>query len=519
MYQSNMPTPQNAPPEPKDLVDPKVILGWCLLFLGFIKKRKWIPVATTGVALLLSIAALQVIPKTWESEMTMQAKKSEYLSPDQAGRLIDDAEVVLHRRVTLLNMVQRTNLVKEWKKRREPIFALKDKIYASMFGPTSDKDLESMLGYMLHDALTVATEGDTITITVAWRDPEIAFQLVSAAQQAFLEERHVQEIAMLSESMGILENHAAKLEREIKSEIEKAQEVVNAKNQALKARSEKSAAETAEKLKNAPPAAAAPGPRPIPLTPEPQVNERDVERLTQLQTLIASKREELNTVTAASRSQLGDLQAKLAQARAIYKEAHPVIADLKQRIQVASADPPMAARIRSELNALEDEQASLQYKASSNPFLASKVAATGGRGGVTRLGASVLEGLKKVEEYELADPDIEYARSQIGFAMRKYQDTQLSIDAARIKLDTAQAAFQHRYRVVTPAEAPNKPTKPQPGKVIAGALISGLALGLFVALALEIRRGLIYEPWQVETSLGLPVVANIELGSKSHGFQ
>ena len=124
-----------------------------------------------------------------------------------------------------------------------------------------------------------------------------------------------------------------------------------------------------------------------------------------------------------------------------------------------------------------------------------------------------------VEEYQLADPDIEYARSQIGFAMRKYQDTQLQIDSARIKLDTAQAAFQHRYRVVTPAEAPNKPTKPQPVKVILGALVSGLMLGLFIALALEIRRDLIYEPWQVETSLGLPVVAHIDLGSKSHGFQ
>lgn len=514
MYQSNIPPQQNAPPEPKDLVDPKVVLGWCLLFLGFIKKRKWIPVVSTGAALVLAIVALQVLPRTYESEMTMQAKKSEYLSPDQAGRLIDDAEVVLHRRVTLINMVQRTNLVSEWRKRREPIFRLKDRIYAEVFGPTSDKDLQSMLGSMLHDALTVTTEGDTVTVTVAWRDPEIAFELVSAAQQAFLEERHVQEVALLSESMGILENHAAKLEREIKDEIEKAQAVVQEKNDALKAKTEKSAAETAEKLKVAGPAA---GPRPMPLVPEPQVNERDVERLAALETLIANKRQELNGVTAASRATLGDLQAKLAQARAIYKDAHPVIADLRQRIQVASADPPMAARLRSELNALEDEQASLQYKTNSNPFLAAKTG--GGRAGVTRLGASVLEGLKKVEEYQLADPDIEYARSQIGFAMRKYQDTQLMIDQARIKLDTAQAAFQHRYRVVTPAEVPNKPTKPQPGKVIAGALISGLVLGLFIALALEMRRGLIYEPWQVETSLGLPVVANIELGSKTHGFQ
>ncbi|HEU5075874.1 MAG TPA: hypothetical protein VFU02_16890, partial [Polyangiaceae bacterium] len=114
MYQSNIPPPQNAPPEPKDLVDPKVVLGWCLLFLGFIKKRKWIPVISTAAALVLAVVALQVLPRTYESEMTMQAKKSEYLSPDQAGRLIDDAEVVLHRRVTLINMVQRTNLVSEW---------------------------------------------------------------------------------------------------------------------------------------------------------------------------------------------------------------------------------------------------------------------------------------------------------------------------------------------------------------------------------------------------------------------
>lgn len=513
MYQSNMP-PQNAPPDPKDLVDPKVLLGWCILFLGFIKKRKWVPVISTVVALVLAVAALQVLPRTYESEVTMQAKRSEYLSPD-SGRLIDDANVVLHRRVVLLDMVKRTNLVEEWKKRREPLFRLKDKIYASLLGPTADKDLEQMLASMLHDALTVSTEGDTITILVSWRDPELAFELVSAAQQAFLEERHVQEVAMLSEAMKVLENHAAKLEREIKDQIEKAQAVVQQKNKELKEKNEKTAAEVAEKMKAAGPAVVAP--RPASLVAQPEVSQQDLDRLKMLEGLIAKKREEIDGVTGASRAALSDLQGKLAQARAIYKEAHPVIQDLKQRIQIASADPPGVARARSELNALENEHAALQSKTSANAFLGPKTGGTISRAG-PRLGANVLEGLRQVEAYQLDDPDIDYARSQIGFSMRKYQDTQLSIDSARIDLDTAQAAFQHRYRVVTPAEEPNKPTKPQPAKVIMGALIGGLFLGLFIVLASELRRGLIHEPWQVETSLGLPVVANIDLGSKSHGF-
>src|SRR5690606_35203854 len=280
-----------------------------ILFLGFIKKRKWVPVISTVVALVLAVAALQVLPRTYESEVTMQAKRSEYLSPD-SGRLIDDANVVLHRRVVLLDMVKRTNLVEEWKKRREPLFRLKDKIYASLLGPTADKDLEQMLASMLHDALTVSTEGDTITILVSWRDPELAFELVSAAQQAFLEERHVQEVAMLSEAMKVLENHAAKLEREIKDQIEKAQAVVQQKNKELKEKNEKTAAEVAEKMKAAGPAVVAP--RPASLVAQPEVSQQDLDRLKMLEGLIAKKREEIDGVTGASRAALSDLQGKLA---------------------------------------------------------------------------------------------------------------------------------------------------------------------------------------------------------------
>jgi len=497
---------QPPAPDPRDLIDLKLIVSWLTLFLAFVKKRKWLPICTVVLMTGLAIAALKVLPKTYECEIRVQAKKSEYLSPDQSGGLVADADVVLKRREVIADMVKRTNLVQEWRARRGPLFKLKDDIYGALVGPTSDKDLAMVLGATLENSITVETSGDTLTIKVSWRDPEMAYRLVLAAQQAFLEERYTQEISMLSESMDIFKKHSRELETEIAQHADNAKVLIDKKNQELKEASEKKAQETEEKLRGSAPRVAYRGPA-TPKAPSAPVADNRA-AIAELNTSIAEKHAALDTLTAGSRSAVADLQGKLAQARAIYKEAHPVIADLKQQLMVAQQEPPMATQLRSEIAALEAQRDGLGPVGGdpiASPATAARVAQSFG----PRMG-QLMSRLEEVEQYDLADSEVGHARSKIGLAMRKWESVQMQIDGARLKLETAQAAFRYRYRVVTPAEIPNKAVKPKPAAVVLGAVFGGLLLGLFLALVLELRRGVIHEAWQVESAIGLPVVACIE---------
>lgn len=489
---------QNQPPDPKDLVDIRAVIGWTLLGLSFVKKRKWLLIGMTVLFGAISIAALRVLPKTYESELTIHAKKTQYLSPERTvGRLNEDADVILHRREAIADMIKQTNLLEEYKKRRPALYRLKDDLYAWAVGPMSDKDLFVVLEYQLSDNLLVTTEGDTITINVNWRDPEIAYELALAAQDAFLKERQVQEISMLAEALAILEKHSSKLESEIGDASASARSLVEKKNEQYNAEQTKKTEDAQKKQ----------GPATVAWSPavdEPaQANPSDVLELAELEKDIQTQQQSLNSLSNSSQQALSEIQTKLAQARAMYKEAHPVIADLKQQAEIAQQESPTISKLRNDLESLEARRDALAGKTPGGSAKSMRRV----RGS---LKANILHDLEEVEEFSIDDPEVDYARQKISLAMRKYERLQLDVDSARLDLETAQAAFRHRYRVVTPAEIPNKATKPKPAMVIGGALLGGLALGILIALALELRRGLIHEAWQVETALGLPVVAHIE---------
>ena len=66
----------------------------------------------------------------------------------------------------------------------------------------------------------------TVTIDLDWPNAQMAFRLVEAAQQTFLEARQRAEAAAIGESIGILERYSATLHENIShtlSEIQKAQ--------------------------------------------------------------------------------------------------------------------------------------------------------------------------------------------------------------------------------------------------------------------------------------------------------
>jgi hypothetical protein len=75
------------------------------------------------------------------------------------------------------------------------------------------------------------------------------------------------------------------------------------------------------------------------------------------------------------------------------------------------------------------------------------------------------------------------------------------IEAARIDLDIARAAFKYRYAVLAPPQVPRGPIKPRSPLVILAAAVAGLFLAAFATTAADIRAGLVLDWWQVEDLL------------------
>ena len=94
--------------------------------------------------------------------------------------------------------------------------------------------------------------------------------------------------------------------------------------------------------------------------------------------------------------------------------------------------------------------------------------------------------------------------------MARYGSLRNDLFSTRVDLDTAQAAFNHRYQVIIPAEAPNKADKPKSGVVIGAGLVLTLLLSLLSPILAELRTGIIRERWQVE-HFQLPVLAELQL--------
>ena len=99
--------------------------------------------------------------------------------------------------------------------------------------------------------------------------------------------------------------------------------------------------------------------------------------------------------------------------------------------------------------------------------------------------------------------------SQLSSAISTYTSMRSELLSTRIDLDTAQAAFNHRYQVIIPAEAPTRPDKPKPAMIVIVGLLLSLVIALGLPIALSLKKGVLHDRWQVEQQL--PVLAELHL--------
>src|SRR5207248_9853386 len=129
------------------------------------------------------------------------------------------AETISSRDNVRALMVQ-TDLLADWPRHRAPILRFKDWVLHKLRRDPSEKELsDGLIGLLESNLLVWTTQDGMVTIRLHWRDPVMAYRLVDAAQQNFLEKRHVLEVSTIVEQISILEGHAARLKEEVDERV------------------------------------------------------------------------------------------------------------------------------------------------------------------------------------------------------------------------------------------------------------------------------------------------------------
>jgi uncharacterized protein involved in exopolysaccharide biosynthesis len=374
------------------------------------------------------------------------------------------------RRDNLTAIVKETDLVERWRVGRSPALRLLDRVGQTIFGPEVEAERIRAIVGLLEKKISVQVDETTITISLAWHDPVVGYEIVSALERSFFRDRSETETAAITETIAILEKEAARQREAIDADV------LGAQNAQAKAR---------------------PGATATPRRPasgrallssgagEPSVA-----------SLLAQKRSAIQAMEDPWQRRLVDLKAQLASLRLTYASAHPSIIVLEEKVRQATAPPPELIALKREESALLEQVKEL----SRTTDRAGEPPSSPGFAGVDAARPS-----GDADD----SPERAPAKARLAAGVQKYEDVRARIDSARIELNTAQAAFKYRYAIVGPAEVPKQPTRPS----LLLILLCGAGLSILLSIAVagvkDLTSDRLIEPWQARR-LSIPVLAEVK---------
>lgn len=461
--------------ESADIFDYVLIRQFAGLVFRAPARHKLLASACFLGVVLAALVALMVLPKRYQVQGTMLVQRSPVMgslsnpglnregdAPTRAAR-----ELVL-RRDNLISLCKQTDFVRRYQASRAPIVRLRDWVVHTLTGKerTEAELLEDIADTLETRLWVMVTSEGAVTINFEWSDAELAYHVVEAAMQNFLEARHAAEISIVSETVTILEAHAARVLKDIAEMVPQLEE----KERRLRV---------------------ATAPRRTPVA-RPRVS-RD-EELARLESTLAARRRALADLEEFRQRRLAELQGQLSQQTTLYAPQHPAVVSTRQTLAALAAPSPQIEGLRVEIRDLERE-----------------VTRRGGLAGVEPGGTADFR--SELPDWRTRgaedDPRVEYERGQLRLLFRQYSSLVDRLDLSRVELDTARAAFKHRYSVITPPQIPKRPIRPNPPMVIVGSLIGGVLLAFFASAAADLWSGRIVESWQVERRLRIPILAEL----------
>jgi hypothetical protein len=374
-------------------------------------------------------------------------------------------------RENLVGIVRETRLLSEWPVIRSPLGRLRDRVVQEIRGPIPDSVRVNALTDLLRSRMSVETSEGTVTIELDWMDAASGYRIVQAAQQHFFDQRRASEAAMIEESIRILEGHVATAQQAIQDVL---------------ASAPGSARLGAESEASTPP----PAPRPTRARPNPRA--ADAALLT---AALRVKDQTIADLEGGRNERLSSLQTRLVELRKSYGPAHPEIVSLEEEVRALAVESPRLRDLRNEARALRARLATLGVSLE--------------RAAPSEAAASAVVALSRIRSEAAEPPALMYVKSRLKIATGVYEDLLERLEGARLGLETANAGFKYRYTIITPAELPKRPSRPNIPLLILGSIILGAGLAIFTVVAVEVASGRLLQAWQIRRQLGIPVLAEL----------
>jgi hypothetical protein len=484
--------------------NPELIKSYAAFAGRAIKARRALMGLVFGVGVVLTYLAFKYLPRTYNCTTVLMTVSNEVLDSDR-GNPLTGAVGLIMRHENLEGLINDTNLKKTYWARRPPLLAVKDSLIQSLFGEMDDKTKTQVLIGTLETKLKVEVDDkdDTLSIGVDWSDAATTAELAEAAKNRFLRMRHKAEISAFQEKMAILDTHASRLREEIDSLAEQMRADLQAKREARAAELKASGAKL-------PPADARPSQAVMRLlAPKKPLTD---EQLPQLRERLAAQKAKLTASESERSSRMREEQAKLDELKLRFTPNHPQVITQQERVGMSGQVSSELALLRVEVADMESQVRQREAMSKTNSAGGTSMSARvpGTLAEATTLNAPLpLDVLTLLDEKD-ADPALS---AQVSGAVVRYGSLRDDVRGAKLALDTAQAAFNHRYQVVIPVEKPGKPTKPKTLVVFGAGLAVTILIMLILPILLELRRDLLIERWQVD-HFQLPVLGELRLPEK-----
>jgi uncharacterized protein involved in exopolysaccharide biosynthesis len=473
--------------------------------LGFVlrapRRRPKLAALVFVVGAALGVTVAMTMPRTYNAEVKLLAQANLVVPAlSNPGRAVprdadsptkNVADQIL-RRDNLIALAKETNLVERYYASRSPALKFKDRLLG---GPGSEDDKLRAVVATLETKVTVDIKDNNVIIGVDWYEPQMTYDLVTTVQKNFQSAQYDDDVAMISDAIAVLEEHAKAEAAEVDAALVEYQKL-NVRPQGAPPPLPVLVAPRGGVAVRVPRSVASVAPQ------GPAVIDPDVAAA------LEEKRQQIRALEAARQRELETLRGQLAQAQLTLTAQHPTVIALQQKIDASSAPDPQLVQLKSEERDLMARIAPPLPAATATTTAPTLYAPPPVAPPVGVANGAPLPALPPTTTDE--DPRAQLARSKLEGAVRRYQDAVTRIDGANMELDIARTAFKYRYTVVTPAEVPRKPKKATAQVVAVASVVGALLFAFLLAAGADLLSGRILEEWQVRRRLKLEVLGEFD---------
>ena len=294
---------------------------------------------------------------------------------------------------------------------------------------------------LLEKRIWVDATPDTVSIGIHFPDPDLAFDLVEAALQNFLEARRTAEISSIEEAITILEGRSAEAHDAVETALA----------DMAKARGDRAARLG---LRSRVPVSA-------PL--DKPVDKAGAQLITEVQT----RRQQIAALEEVRARRMMELQTQLEEQRAVYSDSHPVVTRLEQDVEALRREPPEMQALRKGLGNLERELRQRGLLADV-PLGAKRIRSLSG--------AAALE---PIDPREDEDADVTYTKAAGPARARPLQRPPGPHRCRPAGAGQRPGGIQAPLRADPSPQRPKGPVKPKVALVLLASTVAGAVLGLF----------------------------------------